>query len=272
MKKEILEQKRELFKKIFPEYSTTDTDSLLGTALYEYKMTVKFHSLFSVSKNSLHKIGQPYSVPCITKRYFMLTKTGKFLYLNAISGKKSYWKEATLKNLLTLPPASNKKYTETLNKFNENLSQAKEDLKILIQSCSTDLDIMNLKKSYPKYFYYTPQTYNPKTGLGLSRSQLIKLALIGKKYQWIEPYKNLYPYKFFKSFASLDELKSSLGMNHLTDDQFDNILRNDNLNDIETHFIFMHRTPGAPVEAVKMFQALSEDTKTVHHLLDGLPF
>ncbi len=52
---------------------------------------------------------------------------------------------------------------------------------------------------------------------------LVDVFFIGKKYEWMKDYPNIYPYRFFQGFNSLAESKKFLGFSFLSDEDFTNL-------------------------------------------------
>lgn len=58
-------------------------------------------------------------------------------------------------------------------------------------------------------------------------SDLTNVFFIGKKYEWLGNYPNMFPYKFFQGFNSLSEAKKFLGYSFLSDEDFSGLFKDD---------------------------------------------
>jgi len=54
----------------------------------------------------------------------------------------------------------------------------------------------------------------------LENPELQNTFFIGKKYEWLKDYPNLYPYRLFQGFNSLGEVKKFLGFSFISDEEF----------------------------------------------------
>jgi len=58
-------------------------------------------------------------------------------------------------------------------------------------------------------------------------TELAEIFFIGKKYEWLKDYPNLYFYKFFQGFNSLSEAKKFLGFSFISDKAFTDLFGDD---------------------------------------------
>jgi len=63
--------------------------------------------------------------------------------------------------------------------------------------------------------------------LRTENSDLTNTFFIGKKYEWLGNYPNMFAYKFFQGFNSLSEAKKFLGYSFISDDEFSNLFKDD---------------------------------------------
>lgn len=63
--------------------------------------------------------------------------------------------------------------------------------------------------------------------IGEGYSPIIDVFFIGRKYEWMKKYRNLWKYRFFQSFNSLKEAKNFLGFDFLSNKDFYGMFKND---------------------------------------------
>jgi len=63
--------------------------------------------------------------------------------------------------------------------------------------------------------------------LRTENSDLTNTFFIGKKYEWLGNYPNMFPYKFFQGFNSLSEAKKFLGYSFISDEEFSNLFKDE---------------------------------------------
>lgn len=61
----------------------------------------------------------------------------------------------------------------------------------------------------------------------LQNPELANVFFIGKKYEWLKNYPNMYPYRLFQGFNSLGEVKKFLGFSFISDEDFVNLFGED---------------------------------------------
>ena len=61
----------------------------------------------------------------------------------------------------------------------------------------------------------------------LENPELQNTFFIGKKYEWLKDYPNLYPYRLFQGFNSLGEAKKFLGFSFISDEEFTKLFTED---------------------------------------------
>lgn len=98
-------------------------------------------------------------------------------------------------------------------------------------------------------------------GVGLKQirqenGDLSNVFFIGKKYEWIKNYPNLYPYRLFQGFNSLSEAKKFLGFSFISDDDFTNLFGEDHYDCLTPMILAKEKK-----NVVRLYKGLDSDTK-----------
>lgn len=190
MRKALLNKKIALFKEAFPEHKVSATGSLyteLSTQKHKKEIIINSRC---VTKGTLDKIGTKRSFNIDMSCRLLLTSTGK-LMINEMGGK---FKTLGMKDLFGA----------------DNRTEDHGRTAIMLGDLAEDSDT-GVKKLSGK-------------ALREARNNVIQsiadIFFVGKKYEWIRLYPQLWALPYFRSFPSLSAAKNYIGYTFISNEQF----------------------------------------------------
>lgn len=183
MRKALLNKKMRLFQEYFPEHKVSSTGSLYTELnVQKQKKTIIINSQ-CVTKGTLGKIGTKREFNIDHSTRLLLTSNGK-LMINLLGGK---FRSLGLKDLFGAD-----RRTEDHGRTAIFLHSMLKDLKGKEQATRQEEIIQNIANIF----------------------------FVGKKYEWIKLYPQLWALPYFRSFPSLSAAKNYLGYTFISNEQF----------------------------------------------------
>lgn len=88
-----------------------------------------------------------------------------------------------------------------------------------------------------------------------SSQEIDSIFFIGKKYEYLKSYPNLFPYRFFQNFKSLSDAKKHLGYSFISDEDFYSLFVNNSIDYLSVMILAKEKK-----NAVRLLKEMSSET------------